>query len=477
MTEYDVNYTEKNKSPIIIQDGSKDKSTDVELFGREFLEYGQQLNEDLLHLLENFAAPEADGSTLFDASPDTTVTYDDILTQPTRGQLWYNTSRQKFYYWNETKWFPITNRGDYAANWGIISDGMSLPKPVSATTGYVFDYEECIWSVSPAAIPGKYDYLTCATDDSALVTMKYRFVGSPDLQSGLVNYLIIGIRGNVNHGTNVSPPLPITPTPTPTPTTTLTPTVTLTPSHTPTPPPTSGVTLSATPTPTTTRTPTPTPTTTPTNTPPNTPPATSAGPAPTPTSTPPNTPPVTPSNTPTPVAPLVALFKNKYNTGQTLTELYSYCNTAYHQAAGDVGIDCYGNVQYCNAGACAPEPGDTALGPELQITVSGGTAPYTVKFTNWTGNFNGWSSGCVVLVGNFGQLVVPYNSSGPVSSSISTTAVISSDGGQLTDILVTSACRVIPMDGSGTFDVIITDSANRTTTRTIAWGLSWENNN
>ena len=238
---YNIKYTDITKTDIDINEGEVDNSTDLTLFGRIKLEYGQQLNENLLHLLENFAAPETIGSTFINAIPDfNNATYNNILLKPVNGQLWFNTSRKKFYFWDGTVWFPITNGGDYAANWGTISDGFSLPKPVSATTGYVFDYSECSWIVSPYQFPGVLDYLLCNSNSNAQVTSIYSVDGDDTIYEGFATYLIVGIKDNVNLGSVIANP---TPTPTP--------------SVTPSAP---SLTDPATPTPTTTPTPTPTPT-------------------------------------------------------------------------------------------------------------------------------------------------------------------------------------------------------------------------
>ena len=283
MSNYNVNYTDIQTTPIAMQEGTENNTTlDIAIFGNTFLEYGQELNENILHLLENFACPMNAGNLLGNATPDTTSlsgSYNALLSRPTKGQIWYNTSLKKLYYWDGIAWRPISNKNDVAANWGVIIDGAQLPKPVSATSGYVFPYSECIWSVSPANFSSTFDYMACSTDSVATVNMKYRVAGSNSMTSGVANYLIIGIRGNTNHGTGfaMTPPVP-SQTNTPTPTSSQTPSSSVIPaSATPTPTrtPTPSTSLSQTPIPSGTAQPTPTPT--PTHSPPANPCADAGG--------------------------------------------------------------------------------------------------------------------------------------------------------------------------------------------------------
>jgi hypothetical protein len=155
--------------------------------------------------------------------------------------------------------------------------GQQLPKPVNQH-GKVFDYDECIWSVSPASINGTIDSLNCNTDAIANVTMQYRYANTQGFTNGIANYLIVGIIGNMNSGI-ILPPIQPSPTPTPsmsaTPASTMTPTPSVTPTLTAYPTPTPTPTLSTTPTPTSgptstpavSQTSTPVPSVTPTSTP------------------------------------------------------------------------------------------------------------------------------------------------------------------------------------------------------------------
>lgn len=285
---YNVNYTDKNKNPIDINDGQTDNTSSVTLYGRKTLSYGQGLQEDLLHILENFASYEdANNPGNPDKSKAITGVFDNLI----EGQAWFNKTNNSFYYYNGSEWVRVSNQDEYAVNWGVISDGEQLPKPISFDTGLSFDYSNCVWIVSPNSFPERIDYMVCDTDSIATVNFKYRIYGTNSIVGGFANYIIIGITGNQN-GTTPTVSIALSPTPTPTPTSSVgtsptpTPTVTrsITPSPTSTPVASSTPAASPTSTPAPTRTPTPTPTRshTPNPTPSSTPVA-SVTPTPSPT--------------------------------------------------------------------------------------------------------------------------------------------------------------------------------------------------
>lgn len=284
---YTVKFTDKSKTPINIDEEQIDNSTAISLFGRKRLSYGKNLQENLLHILENFSCPE---DMDVPGTPDKIKSLSGIFDNPIEGQCWYNSTAKTLTFYDGSNWVPFAREDDIAANWGVIVDGQYLPKPISEITGKIFDYPECVWIVSPFSFPQKLDYMECSADETALVSMKYRLSGSDELIGGTANYLIIGISGNqsVPQPTFVISPTPTptptssagaSPTPTPTVTATVTPSITVTPSPTPqaTISPTPSITPSKTYTipPSATRSPTPTPT-----------PVASVTPTPTPTPSP-----------------------------------------------------------------------------------------------------------------------------------------------------------------------------------------------
>lgn len=283
---------------------------------------------------------------LYPAQPDLSKVTGTLLQNPTEGQTWYNSSNKHLYYWNNTEWVPLMNGSDYAANWGQIGHGQPLPKPVSED-GYVFEYDECIWSVSPAVV-GKFNRFVCFAGNDGIVNMQYKPAGYSMMVDGTANYIIIGIRGNKNRGIVIAPPIP-SPTPSPgassTPTPTVTPTISVTPSV--------GTSLSPTPTPAATSTPTPT---------------------------------ITPSVSAVP--PIVVTVSDP-EAGTNALALQSYCNIAnYSSSNRDSGYNgcAASSITICADGSCAPEPGDSGAGPVMRIKVEGGIAPYTVRLRNFAAN-------------------------------------------------------------------------------------------
>lgn len=84
---YFVNKTDG--TAIVVLDGTKDTtSTSLTLFGRLVANYGDQTNENFVHLLENFA---------LDTSP----------AHPITGQLWYDTDVQNMKVYNGSTWVTV----------------------------------------------------------------------------------------------------------------------------------------------------------------------------------------------------------------------------------------------------------------------------------------------------------------------------------------------------------------------------------
>lgn len=205
MTTYNINFTDPLKTPIEVEETGLNEDYSVKFPGRIRLEWGLDVNENLLRMLENFASPALDAD---EDVPDASVS-GDILSNPVDGQIWYNTSNERVYKFSATQdaWMPLGNKGQiYAANWGQIQHGQQLPRPVAAN-GYVFPYEECIWSVSPFNYLEGFNGVTCFSDPvDSEVTMIYRLRSNSDVVEGIANYMIIGILKNNNLGSSVTPP-------------------------------------------------------------------------------------------------------------------------------------------------------------------------------------------------------------------------------------------------------------------------------
>jgi hypothetical protein len=261
---YTISFTNKNTTPIVVQDDTINQQLDITLFGLSETPYGQLLQENFLHLLEHFALPSNPSDS---SAPNTSEAIEGLLQNPISGELWYNKNNSTLYVFNGTNWFPLARADQVAANWGVIANGSQIPLPSTPLDGVPFQYSDCVWIVSPFNYPQNISFLNCSTDNNANVTVEYIYSNDSTntTQYGYANYLILAIKGNQNY---IRPPQPST---TPSPTVAASPTQII--------PPTPPITPSITPS--SGAPPTPTPAASPSSTPAASP----AAPTPTPSST------------------------------------------------------------------------------------------------------------------------------------------------------------------------------------------------
>lgn len=344
---YQIRHTDLNTSVINVNRKAYIQDVlDIILLGKSRKEYGDTFDENILHLLENFASPEDSNNP---GNPDLSQTVDNVLANPTIGQLWYNSDQKALFSWNGYNWKRLSSSNDVAGNSGIIFDGEQIPLPTAAD-GYQFSYSECSWFVSPLNFPGEVDYMLCNADSQANVTSKYRVIGESET-SGYAIYQILGIKDNINKGTVVGT-TPVAPSPTPL--ITLTPSPTPAPNSSPTPTPSPSPSL--TPSATLNQSPTPTPSTT-----------ASGTPQPTPTITPTNT--ITPTATPT-VTPTMTPSKS---VAPLSAKLFVVPSQGY-PSAGQTQIE--SPCVLTTSTSC-----DESMGVIIQ-SIRGGVAPYKVDYSN-----------------------------------------------------------------------------------------------
>lgn len=176
--------------------GVNNTSTDLTLVGRT-REYGEQYNQNILHLLENFASPEVSDTrtySIYHAVPD-------VLLNPVDGQTWFNTTRKINYAYFRGRWIPQSYAGSTAANWGTVLSGVALPRPVGRD-GYVFPYAECAWVVAPTYIPSEIKAMTCSVNGTTGVVSATYTPPIGAVQPMEVFYQIIGIKANDYLGGN-----------------------------------------------------------------------------------------------------------------------------------------------------------------------------------------------------------------------------------------------------------------------------------
>lgn len=381
---YVIKYTDKSKGTITITKSALVTNLiDIALVGKSRLEYGEIFNENLLHLLENFACPQDPNDP---NKPDLTVAFGELLLRPVQGQKWYNSTQKRLFVYNGDSWIPLARAGDVAGNSGVAAHGTFIPRPIGSD-GYVFPYEECSFSVSPhsyksvtdSAPLAEVDYMRCYAQPNGQIVMQFRFRGENELREGYANYQIIGIRGESNISGPSVTPYPV-PSPSPSATPIIAPSATAT--RTPTPTPTS-TPVAATPQPTPTSTPTPTPSLSVAASPPPTPTTTPTSTStPTPTATVTSTPMPTPTPTPTPSA-------------ATIVNLPSAFTSATH-ASGFPGEARAGYILYSNGTVwtTSSQTGGEDLGNWL---VNGNPADYQVYATY----SEGFGNASPVLYGTF----------------------------------------------------------------------------
>ncbi len=82
---YTIDYSQSSKTAIVVNDGTIDTSTSIGLIGKNFTRFGETLNENMLHMLENFANSNAPNN-------------------PSEGQLWYDTSSSQLKVYDSGVW-------------------------------------------------------------------------------------------------------------------------------------------------------------------------------------------------------------------------------------------------------------------------------------------------------------------------------------------------------------------------------------
>jgi hypothetical protein len=110
----------------VVEDGTVDNSLDVKLIGRNYAGYGEVQNENMVHMLENFASTsepprKITGQIWFDSASKKLKFYDGVkfrttggaeigTNQPsglTTGDFWYNTNTNQLFAWSGTEFVLV----------------------------------------------------------------------------------------------------------------------------------------------------------------------------------------------------------------------------------------------------------------------------------------------------------------------------------------------------------------------------------
>lgn len=86
--DYRIEFSDKEKDPIKIREQRYDTSTSLTLIGKNCTEYGEYVNSNFYHLLENFC--------------------DDLKpSNPISGQTWFNSLKNKMYVYDGNFWIEL----------------------------------------------------------------------------------------------------------------------------------------------------------------------------------------------------------------------------------------------------------------------------------------------------------------------------------------------------------------------------------
>jgi microcystin-dependent protein len=166
---YSVNFTdEANKGNITVEDGAINTETSVNLPGRLTTDYGRAVNENFLHLLENFA----------NASPP---------SNPVEGQLWYDTTQEvdQLKIYDGTNWVAAggLKKGSFEPD---ISNSVKGDLWVNTSTSQLYLYTGSGWLlVGPSTIDGAkagaiVEEIIDTTSNTRTVVVNYAYVGTTE---------------------------------------------------------------------------------------------------------------------------------------------------------------------------------------------------------------------------------------------------------------------------------------------------------
>lgn len=181
---YQINFTDNiNKPPLVIEDNQINETTSLSFPGRNVTSYGQQIGENFLHLLENFANNEPplnpiEGQLWFDNNPGVNQLkiYDGTTwsaagglkkssTEPPVansiiGDLWVNTNTQQLYLFSGSGWILVGPRFSSGARTGSEAETIvdTLNNPQTVVTNFVSGERVAIISrtefIPKTTIPG-----------------------------------------------------------------------------------------------------------------------------------------------------------------------------------------------------------------------------------------------------------------------------------------------------------------------------------
>lgn len=182
---YQILYT-KTQQPIIINKKQKFDINSIQLFGKNVDEWGLEFNNNLLHILENFACPSSNENLLM---PDNSAS-NSILSSPIIGQKWYSTTTKRIHTWTGVEWSPLNSYKSISGNSGLIFSGEYIPIPTDIN-GTPYELEDCAIIVAPVFIDAEINSYICNVSINGLVTCVYVENGGEEQLPAYASYVII----------------------------------------------------------------------------------------------------------------------------------------------------------------------------------------------------------------------------------------------------------------------------------------------
>ena len=163
----------------VVEDGTIDSTLDIKLIGKNYAGYGEAQNENLVHMLENFAGPSApprpiNGQMWYDSSSKKIKFYDQSTTkwktsggsessssEPTglsSGDFWFDTANNQLYVYNGTSFVLVGPQG-------LSGVGTTQLKSIK-----VFDVSNNPYPVVAAFVDGKVAYTISTSNEYTLNT-------------------------------------------------------------------------------------------------------------------------------------------------------------------------------------------------------------------------------------------------------------------------------------------------------------------
>jgi len=161
----------------VVEDGTIDSTLDIKLIGKNYAGYGEAQNENLVHMLENFAGPSApprpiNGQIWYDSSAKKIKFYDQSTTkwktsggseagssEPTglsSGDFWFDTANNQLYVYNGTSFVLVGPQG-------LAGVGTTQLKSIK-----VFDTSNNPYPVVAAFVDGKVAYTISTSNEYTL---------------------------------------------------------------------------------------------------------------------------------------------------------------------------------------------------------------------------------------------------------------------------------------------------------------------